>query len=896
MISDLLFRLRSLFRRGAAEAELEEELAFHLERETEKLVRSGLPPAEARRRARMSIGGASQIKEDVRAEWIWRWCDDLAQDVRYALRALRQSPTFSTVAVLSLALGIGANTAIFSILNAVILKPLPVLEPERLAHVYSNEQQGIVYTYAIWEQIRDQQDVFSSAFAYSQNDFDLAEGGERRPAKGIYASGDYFRTLGVLPASGRLFNSNDDRRGAPPVAVLSYGFWQRTYGGDPQIVGRTIRLNGHPFEIVGVTPREFFGMDIGFTFDVIVPLTSEAIIDSEHPSLDERSNWWLTIDARLKPGVTFTQASARIRDLSPAIYRAAVDPRQPRDSQEGFATNVLHARPAAGLSYVRDAYSKSLMVLMGIAGLVLLIACVNIANLLLARAAARGREIAIRLAVGASRGRLVRQLLTESVVLSLVGAFCGALLARWFGPAVVAMISLQRQSISLDLAPDLRVLAFTTGAGILTGILFGFAPAVRATRSSTSEALKTTGRSATLRQRGFSLVRMLVVTQVGLSLLLLVGAGLFVGTLRNLSAQAMGFRSEGVLLVSADLRSTRVPMQQQRAVANELLTHVRAIPSVEAAAISAVTPISGGAWMWPVKAATKSGGRKQVPVYFNLVTPGYFETLQTPLLHGRDFGPGDVKSSPKVAIINETAARELFPGEDPVGKVYYDATMDHDQKEFTVEVIGVAADAKYDSLRKAPPVTIYIPVTQDPSPMPSPGTLEVRFSGSPSSVVSGVKEAARALDSKISLDFHFLSAQVAAAMMQERLVATLASFFGVLALILASAGLYGVVSYGASRRRNEMAIRLALGSTRGNVLRLILRDLAVLVLVGVPLGLGAALGSARFVRSMLFGLTPEDPKTLAAATAILLAVAGIAGYLPARRAARLDPVVTLREE
>ena len=892
MMSDLLFRLRSLFRRRAAEAELEEELAFHLEHETEKLVRSGLTPAEARRRARMAIGGASQIKEEVRAEWIWRWCDDLAQDIRYALRALRQSPTFTTVAVLSLALGIGANTAIFSILNAVILKPLPVREPGRIAHLYSGEQQD-VYTYAIWEQIREQQDVFSSTFAYSQNDFDLAEGGERRPAQGIYASGDYFRSLGVPATAGRLFNTNDDRRGAPPVAVLSYGFWQRNYGGDPQIAGRTIRLNGHPFEIVGVTPREFFGMDIGFTFDVIVPLVDEAIIDAEHPSLDERSNWWLNIDARLKPGVSFAQASARLHDLSPAIYRASIDPRLPSDSQAGFVKNMLYAKPAAGLSYVRDTYSKSLMVLMGIAGLVLLIACVNIANLLLARAAARGREIAIRLAVGAGRGRLVRQLLTESIVLSVVGAFCGALLARWFGPAVVAMISLQRQSIVLDLAPDLRVLAFTTGAGILTGILFGFAPAVRATRSSTSEALKTTGRSATLRQRGFSLVRILVVVQVGLSLLLLVGAGLFVGTLRKLSTQAMGFRSEGILLVSVDLRSTKVPLQKQSAAASEMLTQVRAIPGVQAAAICAVTPISGGAWAWPVKAA---GNKKQVPAYFNLVTPGYFETLQTPLLHGRDFSPGDTKVSPKVAIVNETAARQLFPGEDPVGKLYYDATMDHEHKEFSVEVIGVAADAKYDSLRKAPPVTIYIPSTQDPSPGAGPGTFAVRFAGSPSSVVSGVKEAARAVDSRISLDFHFLSDQVAASLMQERLVATLASFFGVLALILASAGLYGVVAYGASRRRNEMAIRLALGSTRGNVLRLILRDLAVLVLVGVPLGLGASLACARFVRSMLFGLTPNDPRTLAAATAILLAVAGIAGYLPARRAARLDPVVTLREE
>jgi predicted permease len=385
MFSDMIYRLKSLFQRGAAERELDEELAFHLQHETEKLMRSGLPADEARRRARLAVGGAEQIKEDVRDEWIWRWCRDLAQDARYAIRALRQSPTFTAVAVLSLALGIGANTAIFSILDAVIMKPLPVRDPGQLTHLYRQGDDS--YTNAIWEQVRDRQDVFSSAFAYGQTEFDLADGGERRPVKGLYVSGDYFRTLGVPAASGRVLTVGDDRRSGAPVAVLNYGFWQRAYGGDAHIAGRTIRLSGHPFEIVGVAPREFFGMDVGNTFDVMVPLASEALIDAERPMIDGRSNWWLTIIGRLKPGVNFSQASARLAALSPAIYRAAIDEDMPHEFQDEFIKNKLEMKPAAGMSYLRDQYGGSLQVLMGIAGLVLLIACVNIANLLLARPA-----------------------------------------------------------------------------------------------------------------------------------------------------------------------------------------------------------------------------------------------------------------------------------------------------------------------------------------------------------------------------------------------------------------------------------------------------------------------------------------------------------------------------
>ncbi|HWD00775.1 MAG TPA: ABC transporter permease [Candidatus Sulfopaludibacter sp.] len=898
MLNDWTYRLRQLLRRDSAEADLQDELAFHLERETEKLVRAGMGPEQARREARLAAGGLAQIQEAVREQWNWGWCADLWQDARYAVRAMKQSPVFAGVAVLSLALGIGANAAIFGVLDAVLMKPLPVREPGRLVHFSRKNDDS--FTYPIWEQVRDRQDVFSGVFAYGNGRFDLASGGEKKPAQGLFVSGDYFRTLGVAPLLGRTITKEDDRVGggsANAVAVLSYAFWQRAYGGDPHIVERSIRLDGLPFQVIGVMPRGFFGVEVGQSFDVIVPVTSVTLLHPKGGELEGRSHWWLTLMGRLGDGVGMQQAAARLKALAPLVYQASLPTDIPVEFQKGFLAGRLDIAPAeTGISNLRARYGRALLVLMGIVGLVLLIACVNIANLLLARASARGREIAVRLAMGAGRFRLVRQLLTESILLSLIGTACGVVLARIGGPLIVSLISEPGEAQFLDLTPDWRVVSFAVGAAILTGMLFGLAPALRATRLTTAEALKQGSRGLTERRGGWSPGRLLVMAQVALSLLLLVGAGLFAGSLRKLVKQDLGFQAEGVLLMVPDLRGGKFSSETEDLVVEDLLARARAIPGVRSASRSAETPVDGGSWQWDIRLKTPDGGRKKAHAWVNLVSPGYFQTMRTPLLRGRDVAAGDRANSPHVAILNETAAREYFPGVDPVGKFYYDEAFQQGAKEFPVQVIGLVKDAKYRTLRDAAPPTIYLPITQTPTPESEIGIFELRYEGSSAGVIAGMKEAAREADPRISLEFRSLATQVSNSLLQERLVATLAACFGLLALVLASAGLYGVVSYAAARRRNEMAIRMALGSSRGGVLGLMLRDLASLVAIGIPLGLAAAWGCARLLHTMLWGLTPGDPATMAGAAGLLSGMALVAGYLPARRAARQDPMASLREE
>jgi predicted permease len=888
MLSDLRYRLRALFSRRAVEAEMGDELRFHMERQIEKHIARGLTPEAAARRARLEFGGTLQIGEECRDARGTRWIDDLFRDVRYALRGFRQSPVFAAVAVLSLALGIGANTAIFSVVDALILKPLPVRGPAGL--VALGQMAGdYTSTYALWRQIRRHQDVFSATFAYSTDEFDLAAGGEKQPVRGLYVSGDYFSALGVPARIGRVLGADDDRRGGPPLAVLNYHFWQSRYGADPDIVGRLIHLDNHPFLIVGVAARGFFGMDVGDRFDVAIPVAAEPLMHPQRVWMDEPDSWWLTVVGRLKPGVDVARAAARLNMLAPGMYKVAVP-----DAQHDPGRPYFMLYPAAtGLSGLREEGRDASVLLMAMVGLVLLIACANIANLLLSRAGARSREVAVRLALGASRGRLIRQFLTESVLLSLTGAALGVLFARFAGNALVAWISASHNARFLDLSPDLRTIGFTTALAMLTGLLFGVAPALRATRGVAQSALKEGGRGLTGSPRNLGLGRALVVSQVALSLVLLVSAGLFVRSLGKLLGQDIGFRRENILLVEPDLRAARYSRARESAVSADLLNRLDHLPGVISAARSVVTPISGRTWQWQVGVNTPSGERR-IHSYFNLVSPGFLRTMGTSLLAGRDFTDADSAGAPFVAMVNETAASRLFPGVDPIGQVYSDMSPDH--RRITVQVVGLVKDAKYRSLREEPRATIYIPIAQPNVPFQVNGIYEARFAGPLSDVTQRVRAAFHDTDPRIGLQFQLLTTQIDDSLLKERLVARLSSFFGILGLLLASIGIYGVVAYSVMRRRNEIGIRMALGATRGGVVRLVMRETIALLAIGIPLGLAAAFACGRLVRSMLFALTPGDTTTLAAACLLLLLVSLAGAFIPARRAARLDPLVTLREE
>jgi putative ABC transport system permease protein len=817
--------------------------------------------------------------------------DTLIQDLRYALRALRSAPGFAAVAILSLALGIGANTAIFSLIDSVMLKTLPVSHPEQLLQVRTPAGFDDVFTNPLWEQIRDRQDVFATLFAYSRTRYNLATGGEVRNVEGSRVSGQYFETLGVQAVLGRTLTAADDKRGCAGTAVLSHDFWQRAYAGRTDVIGQTISLNGHPFEIVGVTQPGFSGIEVGSAVDVTAPICTDAIVDPTTNSLDKRGDWWLRIIGRPKPGISAAQATARLNTLAPEIFKATLPPNLLHaDQQAKYLAGTFNTAPASsGVSGVRSQYRLALLTLMVVVGVVLLIACANVANLLLARGAARQREIAIRMALGSGRARLIRQLLTESLLLSFGGAALGVVFAQWGTRLLINLLSTSRSSVFLDLSVDRRMLAFTAGVAFLTGLLFGLAPAWRGTRVQPQNAMKANARGV-IEGPGFGLAKTLVMIQVALSVVLLVGAGLMLGTFWKLSSLDMGFDRQNVLLVRLDLGNANYPPERRPAAYQEMLDRVRSIPGVRSASMSGQVPIGRGSWNeeLDVEGYTPKS-RGDVSVLYNSVTPGYFDTLRTPLVMGRDFNQYDTPQSPSVAVVNESFARRYYGFANPVGKRF--RWRPGAKLSAPVEIVGVVKDAKYVSLREKPSPTMFIPEAQvGPRGF---ANIEIRAD---TDVVPPVKAAIEAVNRDISLQFAMFSVQIEESLVRERLLATLSGFFGGLALLLAIIGLYGVMSYKVARRRNEIGIRMALGAEQSRVLRMVLGEVGVLVFIGLAIGIAAALATTRFVQSFLYGLTPNDPWVLSSAAAVLALVAVVAGYLPARRASRLDPMTALREE
>jgi predicted permease len=886
-------RLVNLMRSKRLTTEIDRELEFHIEERVDELVASGMRPADARREALRRFGGQLQQRERTRDMDVLVWLDTVFADVRHALRSLRANPVFSLVAILSLALGIGANTAIFSLINAVLLAPLPVDRPEELVRITRDGARFASLTNPIWEELRDRQDVFSGVFAFGETRFNLAEQGEARRVAGNWVSGDYFTTLGVRPVLGRLLSPEDDVRGCPPVAVLSHSLWRSGFGADPGVIGRTLPLDGHRYTVVGVAAPSFTGAIVGAAVQVYVPLCTREI--HEPGALDRRSQWFLHLMGRPDSGVTLTHVGERLETLSPAIHAAAVPTEWGVEQQRAFLEARLVAEPSPnGLSYMGWEYSQPLYSLMVMVGVVLLIACVNVANLLLARGAARQREVAIRLAIGAGRIRLWRQLFTESLMLALLAAGVGIAFAQWSSRLLVAMLSTTWSHVYLDLSLNGRILGFTILVASLTGVLFGLAPAIRSTRSAPHNALRVAGRGIAQGRSRVSAGKVLVTTQVALSLVLLVAAGLLLGTFRRLATLDPGFEPEGVLLVNVTTPPGGPDTETPSSLHRDLLERFRSMPDTRSASVSTQTPIGRSTWnnFVDVEGFTPSS-REDALVYFNEVSDGYFGTLHTALLAGRDFHAGDVPGSERVALINASMAGKFFGEAYPIGREFLIRTAG-DGHEPPVRVIGVVEDAKYEDLRETALPIAYFSMNQNPEPWAT--VYELSTAGAPESLIQGVKQVVEEVNPNLSLEFRTLAGQVDASLTRERMLALLSAFFGGLALLLSMMGLYGTLSYSVARRRKEIGVRVALGAQPARVLRMVLREAGAMVIGGLVIGVIAALAGARLISSFLFGLTPTDPATVVLAAGLLATVAFVASAIPAWRAARTDAMVPLREE
>jgi predicted permease len=834
----------------------------------------------------------------------------LWQDLRYGARMLLKSKMFTLVAVLSLALGIGANTAIFSLLDAVLLRSLPVREPEKLVffgrgewgvslNEFPNRNWGS-FSYPFYRQARRLSEVFSDVAAAQLRPWTVhgavntnGTNGEQVRIEVQLVSGSYFSTLGVNASLGRLITDDDDRvSGAHPVAVVSHDWWERRLGGDPAAVGKTVTIDKVAYTIIGVAPKEFSGLKLLEKQDMWIPLAMEAQTPPAYWNGREdktyQSNYLI---ARLKNGVSAERASAAVNLLFKQFLQEWASAQAPAERLKDIQRANIELTPAAkGLPGLRLRFSLSLRILMAVVGVVLLIACANVANLLLARAAARQKEFAVRLAVGAGRTRLIRQLLTESLLLSGLGAVAGIVLASRLSRMLLLMASNSQEALPLNLTPNVRVLGFTLVASLLSALIFGTAPALRAARIEPNSSLKG-GKSAAQGASQSRFGKALVVAQVALSLLLLVGAGLFVRTLINLRSLPSGYDQENVLLVSADIAATGYQGVQRSALLREVEEKVKALPGVRAASFSMVVFNQG---FWPATIFTRdlnAMDRERRVIRNNVVGQDYFTTMGIPLLEGRVFGPQDTNQVRPVAVISETLARRFFPDGSPLGKHF---GMDRPESVDQFEIIGVVKDSKYQSLAEPFQPNAYYIHSQIPFPL---NNLVIRYSGSPDAVIPQVRRAITEVNRALPIDGVIsLSEHIGLSLAQERLVARLATFFGLLALLLACIGLYGVLSYSVARRTNEIGIRMALGARRGDVLWLVLRESLALVGSGVVIGLLASFAATKTVSTLLFGLKPNDPLTIAAATLLLLAVAALSAYLPARRASRVDPMAALREE
>jgi predicted permease len=867
------------------EAELDEELRAHFERQVEKYTQSGLPREEAARRARLEFGGLEQVKEECREARGVSLVESAARDVSYAVRILRARPVFAVVAVLTLALGIGANTAMFSVMDVMLLRALPVKNPQELVEFVRWDPRGATMAnlpYAVFQHFQENTTVLSGILAFMRDTRVLRAGAGSERFMVHEVSGGFFSTLGVSPLLGRTIAPSDVLPNAErQVAVLSYPFWSRRFGRDPSVVGATVRVNGLPCTVIGVMPAGFFGVDRSQLPDMWVPLP-----------LDTDEVWVL---GRLKPGVSIPQARAQLEPLFQHALESLRDEMKdwPAPDREAvLAEKLLVNRATMGTMGLRWQYwqgSSMLKILLGMTALVLLIACVNLANLLMARSAARAQEIGIRMAIGAGRRRILRQLLTENLVLALLGGVVGLLVAAGGHRLLVTFLAGNLERVALDFRLDVRVLGFSLVMSILTGLLSGVLPAWRAAGEGFLPAVH-----GTLQLRGATrlpFARKLLAVQVALSLILLVGAGLFVRSLRNLATTDLGLARQNLVLMRVDPSLSKA-IQDKREFWIQLTQRLAALPGVRSVSLAGDAVFGNGGWNTTIWTRQTDGSEHYAQVADNPVGPGFFETVEIPLLAGREFGWQDQGKSPPVAVVNRAFARRFFAGQNPIGKRFGRAGPGSSSQ---IEIVGLIGDAKYGDLREEPQPMFYTPLFQQLGERPY--HVHVRTVGDSAAVIVAIRREIQAMDQDISIDHVRTIKEVIHDLLQhDRMFAFLASAFGLLALLLTSIGIYGVVAYQVTRRTGEIGIRMALGAQRADVLWMVMRETLLVLAAGAALGLPAAVAAAQVLRSLLFGLAPSDPTTILWAVATLAAAGALAGFLPARRAASLSPMDALRHE
>jgi predicted permease len=914
-------KLRFVFRRDRFHRELAEEMDFHREMLEAEKAREGLDREAAVASASRQLGNTMLAGEYARDAWIISWLDTLLADVRYSLRTMAANKAFSGLAILSLALGIGANTAIFSFMDSILVRSLPVPDPESLVvlywtakdtrrdfvmksmsgSTYSDPLSGVtagIFPFPALEVFQRQDAVFSAVFAHCAarevRRVNLAINGQAETATGWNVSGDYFRGLAIPPAAGRLIDSSDDRPGAEPVAVLSHAFGRKRFGDAPHAVGQPILIDNLPFTVVGVTPPGFFGVDPAAAPDFYLPMHANEVLGAgkqfgfQPGRFLDRNYYWIQVMGRLRPGVTVAQAQAT---LAPAFQQwAAASAANERERANLPA--LLVTEGAGGLDSLRRRYSQPLFVLVALVGLILALACANVANLLLARASTRRREMALRAAVGASRSRLVRQLLTESVLLAGMGGILGLLFAAWGIRVLTLLLANGRANFTLHAELNGHVLGAAAALSLVTGVLFGLAPALHATRVNLIPGLKAArdGREAFRVVRRIGLTHLLVASQIAISLLMLAAAGLFVRTLSNLESVALGFNRDNVLLFQLDARKAGHKDPEIAAFYRDLRNRFGAIPGVRDASLSEDSLIGAGTGL-PISV---SGAPPGPGSSILSVGPAFFRTMQIRILAGREFEESDQPGSPAVAVVNEAFAKAALAGRYPLGQ--HLILWDNGRAARDMEIIGVAGNARYGGLTNDIPPVVYMPYDQG-YPRPDQMVYALRTVGDPLRHVASVREIVRRADPRVPVsDVRTQAADIDQAINQEITFARLCSAFALLALVIACVGLYGSVSYTVARRTGEIGIRLALGAQAAGVVRMVMSEVLLLVAVGLAVGLAMALGTSRFVGSFLYGMKPNDPLTLSLAVLTLLGAALVASYAPARRASRIDPMIALRQD